>query len=122
MPNDLFDAWATELPKTNKAVTILVQKPGTEQMAVKTIRARLAAHYISGAAVISKRGFAKVAAVLLKNSLPTNKKTRSGDLGELLAAEYLNARTSYSVPIFKLNWKSDRETALHGNDVIAIDT
>lgn len=45
-----------------------------------------------------------------------------GDLGELLATEYLNSETAFVVPIKKLRWKSDREMAMHGNDVIAVDT
>lgn len=66
-------------------------------------------------------GYEKAAAIIT-NSLPTNKQTRSGDLGELLATEYLNAETAFVVPIKKLRWKSDRQMPMHGNDVIGVDT
>ena len=71
--------------------------------------------------ILQAGGYAKAAAIVA-NSLPSNKKTRSGDLGELLATEYLNSETSFLVPIKKLRWKSDRETAMHGNDVIGVDS
>lgn len=59
--------------------------------------------------------------VLIKDSLPTSKKTQSGDLAELIACEHVDAQTSFRVPIRKLQWKSDRQMAMHGNDVIAVD-
>jgi Cap4 SAVED domain len=43
-------------------------------------------------------------------------------LGELLATEYVNAETSFVVPLNKLRWKADRQMPMHGNDVIGVDT
>lgn len=62
-----------------------------------------------------------MAAAIIANSLPSNKKTRSGDLGELLATEYIKSETSFVVPLNKLRWKSDRQMPMHGNDVIGVD-
>lgn len=58
---------------------------------------------------------------MLRNSLPSNKRTRSGDIGELLATEYVNSQTEYAVPIKKLRGKGDRQIPMHGNDVPGID-
>jgi len=81
----------------------------------------LAEHFVGEGTIVQAGGYSKAAAIIA-NSLPTNKRTRSGDLGELLATEYLNSETPFVVPIKKLRWKSDRETAMHGNDVIGVDT
>ena len=45
---------------------------------------------------------------------------RSGELGEILAAEYVDNHTNYSVPIRKLRWCDHREMAMRGDDVIGI--
>jgi hypothetical protein len=66
-------------------------------------------------------GYSKSASIIA-NSLPDSKQVRSGDLGELLATEYVNAETHFDVPIKKLRWKSDRQMAMHGNDVVGVDS
>jgi hypothetical protein len=81
----------------------------------------LAEHFVGEATIVQAGGYAK-AARIIANSLPSNKKTRSGDLGELLATEYINSETSFVVPLKKLRWKSDRQMPMHGNDVIGVDT
>jgi len=65
-------------------------------------------------------GYAKSADVI-KNSLPTSKRTQSGDLAELIACEHVDAHTSFRVPIRKLQWKDDRDMAMRGNDVVAVE-
>jgi hypothetical protein len=47
-------------------------------------------------------------------------RARSGDLGEILATEYVNRRMSFRVPLFRLRSKDGRNMALRGDDVIAI--
>jgi hypothetical protein len=81
----------------------------------------LADHFVGEATIVQAGGYKKAAAIIV-NSLPSSKKTQSGDLGELLATEYLNAETAFVVPVKKLRWKSDRQMAMHGNDVIGVDT
>src|SRR5262249_11484188 len=56
----------------------------------------------------------------IRNKVPTDKKTRSGDLGEILASEYIEQCTRYGVPIKRLRWKDDRQTTMRGNDVLAL--
>ena len=41
----------------------------------------------------------------IRNSLPQGKRIRSGDLGEILASEYVDENTVYSLPIKRLRWK-----------------
>jgi hypothetical protein len=46
---------------------------------------------------------------------------RSGDLGEIFAAEYVAERTTYTVPIRRLRWRDHRNMAMRGDDIIAVE-
>jgi hypothetical protein len=56
----------------------------------------------------------------LRTNLPTKTSLRSGDLGEILATEYIDERTEFSTPVKRLRWKDHREMAMRGDDVIGI--
>jgi hypothetical protein len=60
------------------------------------------------------------AAAFIRNKLPTSKTVRSGELGEILATEYIGERTSFRVPIKRLRWKDHRNMAMRGDDLIGI--
>lgn len=60
------------------------------------------------------------AATFIENKLPTTKSIRSGDLGEILATEYIAGETPYDVPIKRLRWKDHRNMAMRGDDVIGL--
>ena len=57
---------------------------------------------------------------LLRVKLPSAMRIRSGDLGEILATEYIDERTRYVAPIKRLRWKDQRDMSMRGDDVIAI--
>ena len=97
------------------------EKADKRAEAVTALGQRLVQHYIGQETIVRAGGFEK-AADIIKNSLPTNKRIRSGDLAELLATEFLAEKTAYKAPILKLRYKSDRNTALHGDDIIGIDS
>jgi len=59
-------------------------------------------------------------AALLRTKLPTDKTKRSGDLGEIIATEYVDERTEFSTPVKRLRWKDHREMSMRGDDVIGI--
>jgi hypothetical protein len=59
-------------------------------------------------------------AELLREHIPKRKKSRSGDLGEILATEVAEQELKYTVPIRRLRWKDGREMALRGDDIIGI--
>jgi hypothetical protein len=122
VPSELFQKWLqTAAAKTHSAVSLYTERPGARSIGLQELKKLLADHFVGETTILQAGGYAKAAAIIA-NSLPSNKKTRSGDLGELLATEYLNSETSFVVPIKKLRWKSDRETAMHGNDVIGVDS
>jgi hypothetical protein len=120
MPNDLFTQWLKEVSTPYDNVTLYGERKGARPIGLKALTPVLADHFVGEANILRAGGYEKAAA-LITNSLPTNKQTRSGDLCELLATEYVNSETSFVVPIKKLRWKSDRQMPMHGNDVIGVD-
>ena len=87
---------------------------------IKAVSEILPTHYISEETLqswLEKLGASK-ALKLLKQKLPEDKKKNSGDLGEILATEYVNHELEYEVPIKKLRWKDSREQSLRGDDLI----
>lgn len=51
--------------------------------------------------------------------LPTWKSARSGDLGEILATEYITAELNHIVPVNRLRFRDHPNMAMRGEDVIA---
>lgn len=79
-------------------------------------------HYLnpnSIAQTLEKLG-KSAAAEKLRIRIPETKKTRSGDVGEVLATDYIEEQTDYIVPIRKLHWRDHRNMAMRGDDVIGI--
>lgn len=60
------------------------------------------------------------AAEILRAQLPQGKKARSGDLGEILAAEMVEEEVGLRVPVRRLRYKDGREMAMRGDDFIGI--
>jgi hypothetical protein len=119
MANDLFSKWLTP-SAPHKGVAVWSERPGMRATGLTAVRKLIAQHFVGEATIVQAGGYPNAAEVIA-NSLPTNKRTRSGDLGEVLATEYVDAVTPFIIPIRKLQWKSDRQMPMHGNDVIAVD-
>ena len=94
--------------KPQVGVSIYTERPGARSLGLEELKKLLVDHFVGEVTIVQAGGYSKAAAVIA-NSLPTKKRMRSGDLGELLATEYLNSETPFLVPIKKLRWKSDRE-------------
>lgn len=118
--SDLFTKWLRRVTIPQQGVTLYGERSGARPTGLSALKGLLAEHFVGEATIVQAGGYAKAAAIIA-NSLPSNKRTRSGDLGELLATEYINSETSFVVPLKKLRWKSDRQMPMHGNDVIGVD-
>src|SRR3954466_1270868 len=112
MADDLFSKWLTSAIQDER-VAVWTERPGARAAGLTAVRKLLAEHFVGEATVLQAGGYTKAAAVIA-NSLPIDKRTRSGDLGELLATEYVDAKTPFVIPIRKLRWKSDRQMPMHG--------
>lgn len=60
------------------------------------------------------------AAQKLLTKIPEVKNIRSGDIGEILASDYIEESLGFNVPIRKLRWRDHRNMAMRGDDVIGI--
>jgi hypothetical protein len=98
--------------------TLLQERDGGRALVFDSLREVVKDHF-EKADILARMGYAR-AAKHLENKLPTNIKTRSGDLCEILATEYVRECTGYDVPINRLRYKDDREMAMRGDDVIGV--
>jgi Cap4 SAVED domain len=120
----MFDDWCDDAPAAAGAHTlrILTARATDLPIGVEAIAAEVPGHYASEehiARVLDRLG-KPAAAQLIREKLPTTKSIRSGDLGEILATEYIEEKTDYETPIKRLRWKDHRNMALRGDDVIGM--
>ena len=108
MPSELFSKWLESHSSSSTAISYFVEKKDDQQVGLDLLKPLMADHFVGEATVLKLGGYDK-SAETLRNSLPTNKRTQSGDMGELLATEYVNSKTEFTAPIKKLQWKSDRQ-------------
>jgi len=95
----------TKSPKVGAHdLTVLELDTGKFEEAGDAVAKAVASHYASEDRVagILKRLGKKAAAKFIKEKLPGSKKSRSGDLGEILGSTYVNEATSYDTGINKL--------------------
>jgi hypothetical protein len=116
----LFTDWLEPVPPTATGVPLYKERMNGRPAGMNELGKLLVDHFVGEETVLKMGGYPKAAKTIL-NSLPTTKRTQSGDLGELIATEYVDTQTSFRVPIRKLRWKSDRKMPMHGNDVIALE-
>ena len=116
----MFDGWMEETrPVTElQNIVVLTEREGARATAMAAIQSAIRDHFYA-ADILDRMDFVE-AARIVRDTLPTDKRVRSGDLGELFATEYVSQRTGFRVPLKRLRYKDDRNTALRGNDVVAI--
>lgn len=61
------------------------------------------------------------AANILRERMPRDPKKRSGEVGEMLAAEFIEYQTGFRIPVRRLRYKDGREMALRGDDFLGIE-
>ena len=100
----------------------LTSKSNRFKTAVKTVSEIIPENYINKdyLADIFNRWGKEAVAAKLREKLPDSQGGRSGDIGEILAAAYINEMTKFSVPIRRLWWKDHQNMPVRGEDVIAI--
>jgi hypothetical protein len=117
----VIDEWMeTSHPEEGeKRLVILQEREGTRQIIEAAFEDTVKDH-LAGLSIIHRiKGYEKSLA-FIRNKMPRPINIRSGDCGEILATEYIEQCTQYSVPIKRLRWKDDRDTAMRGDDVIGL--
>lgn len=126
MSDPLFDPWCSTTPKIDgtKTLSILIENKAARPKALQAIHALIPNHYFPDGILqhrLRRLGRLKTAQTI-QAILPTTKKAMSGDLGEILATEYVNRKLSFATPILRLRWKDGRDLALRGDDILAVKT
>jgi hypothetical protein len=120
----LFDEWLEPSRASigRHSLLLLKESDGARTGVLDRLRDLIANHYVDPKVTASRLASlgAPKTAKLLREHIPTKKKARSGDLGEILATEVAEQQLNYTVPIRRLRWKDGREMALRGDDIIGV--
>lgn len=119
-----FSAWCDRADEAHgvHALQVVTARVAATSIGRDAVAALVPGHYAAEeqvARILRRLGRPKSAA-FIEGKLPTTKSIRSGDLGEILATEYVASQTPYVVPIKRLRWKDHRNMAMRGDDVIGL--
>lgn len=91
-------------------------------LAIESVAEVVPGHYVSASRIsrILDRLGKTEAAEYVATKLPTGAKSRSGDIGEILASSFVKEFTDYKIGVLKLRWKDHREMAMRGDDILAV--
>jgi hypothetical protein len=90
--------------------------------AVANVAAIVPGHYMAAsriANILDKLG-KRAAAKYVSTKLPSGPRSRSGDIGEILASSWVTDFTGYKIGVLKLRWKDHREMAMRGDDILGV--
>lgn len=105
-----------------KRLYLLVEKDGGRAVVQADLIDRVRGHYDDPKNIaddIEELGFPG-AANILRERMPRDAKKRSGEVGEILAVEFMEHQTSFRIPVRRLRYKDGREMALRGDDFLGI--
>jgi hypothetical protein len=119
-----FNDWCTaaDINVGPHTLRVLSADPAKLNAGIDATAAVVSTHYANEeqvSSILARLG-KPAAAEFIRRKLPTSKSIISGDLGEILATEYIVDQTAYEVPIKRLCWKDHRNMAMRGDDVIGI--
>lgn len=106
----------------NKVLRYLTERKSGRSIVLRQLSDRARDHYISNKEIteyVDALGFPK-AAESVRELLPKTPRERSGELGEILAAEFVEEKLGYDVPVKKLRYKDHRNMPMRGDDMIAV--
>lgn len=112
---------STDEPVGGHVLRHMVATQDSVEVGVSWAAAVLPGEYASPTRIadILERLGKPAAATYLKNKLPTDRKARSGDLGEIIGTHYVTGELGYA-NVSRLRWKDHREMAMRGDDIIGV--
>ena len=118
----LFDDWCdcNEQESGPKRLLRLTEKPGGRNVIADTFPDLVRSHYDNLERIaddIRDLGYPAAAAIMAER-LPRSARARSGELGEIIATEFVEEKLGFTVPVRRLRYKDGREMALRGDDFI----
>ena len=120
----LFDEWCSIASDEDrrKRLLKLAERSGGRAKIHRRLVQTVRSHYDSLDQIaddVAELGYS-TAATILKERLPRTKTARSGELAEILATEFTEAKLDFNVPVRRLRYKDGREMALRGDDLIGV--
>ena len=121
---NLYEHWCHDDRIVNKSKTLwrLSELEYGREHVMEELPGRILNHYISDdevAEFMETLGYL-AAAKCIRELLPEAVTGRSGDLGEILATEFVDERLGYEVPVRRLRHKDHRDMSMRGEDVIGV--
>lgn len=120
MSSIAFDNWLNLKPLSAKTprFVLCTEKPGARAAIMKSVVEAIHDHLIGLNIVSIWRVSHPRCVELIGNKLPTKKRVRSGDFGEILATEWVPLKTKFKVPVKRLQYKDDRDMPMRGDDLV----
>lgn len=115
-----FKEWSHSEERNKNGYGIELLQITDDAKAIEQLTAVVPSHFASQYENILVRLGKPKAAAYLTEKLPTFKNIKSGDLGEIIATEYINNHTDFETPIKRLRWKDHRNQSMRGDDAIAV--
>ncbi|MYD75793.1 MAG: DUF1837 domain-containing protein [Gammaproteobacteria bacterium] len=121
---ELYKHWCDtkQTPNNGKTLWLLSELNHGREHALRELPGRILNHYVSDEEIaesVKTLGHPDTAN-WIRTLLPERAIGRSGDLGEILATEFVEEQLGYEVPVRKLRYKDHREVTMRGEDVIGV--
>ena len=122
--SSLYKSWCHCKTTKGKKKTLwrLSEREGGREAIFGELANRILDHYIAHkeiARLLDELEYSKVAE-LIRTLLPKRQNIKSGDLGEILAAEFIEEQLDFKIPVKKLRYKDHRDMPMRGVDVIGV--
>ena len=118
----LYERWCvpTKDGDKRKRFWTYAEKEGGRDQIRSDLAETIRSHYdrLERIAEDVKRLGYEVAGEILSAAMPQTAKGRSGDLGEILAAEFVEEEIGLRIPVRRLRYKDGRNMAMRGDDFI----
>jgi len=115
-----FDEWTESSQFNENGYSLTILEIDDDQEAIDQLSSAVPGHFTSKYSTVLERLGKTAAARFLEQKLPTSVSIKSGDLGEIIATEYIDAETDFEVPIKRLRWKDHRNMSMRGDDAIGV--
>ncbi len=118
----LYEKWCntTKKEEKRKRYWTYIEKAGGREEIRNDLTKTIRSHYDRLERIaedVARLGY-ESAAEILRAELPQTARSRSGDLGEILATELVEEEIGLRVPVRRLRYKDGRNMAMRGDDFI----
>ena len=115
-----FDKWCDRPTTSARPSFTLVMNVTNREEGIRNVSEIISGHYVDIQKALRSLERSELAD-FIQDAFPSDKINRSGDVGEILATEWVNeCCDDYNVPITRLRYKDESKMAMRGVDVVGI--